>query len=154
MSYTEPRTLIEDLAGNVHKDVHYKYILDDSWIDPFLASLLKLVLIEEVFHVPEQDKADAQVAERHQRPRQGCYDEDKNCCYQLKTNEAEDSHLSCEVEYESLILEFLKVECGSQEFLMPISDICYIVLLILWLFTFLYLIHSLVTLNWLWCLLI
>jgi hypothetical protein len=63
MGYTEPRTLIEDLACDVHKDVHYQYILDDSWIDPFLTSLLKLVLIEEVFHVPEQDKADAQVAE-------------------------------------------------------------------------------------------
>jgi hypothetical protein len=69
MCYTEPRTLIEDLACNVHKNVHDQYILDDPGIDPFLSSLLELVLIEEVFHVPEQYKADTQVTERHQRPR-------------------------------------------------------------------------------------
>jgi hypothetical protein len=53
MCHSEPRTLIEDLACNVHKDVDDQYVLDYPGIDPFLASLLELVLIKEVFHVPE-----------------------------------------------------------------------------------------------------
>jgi hypothetical protein len=65
MCYTEPRTLIEDLACNVHKNVYDQYVLDYPRIYPFLTFLLELVLIEEVFHVPEQYKADTQVAERH-----------------------------------------------------------------------------------------
>lgn len=65
MCHSEPGTLIENLACNVHKDVDNQYVLDDPRVDPFLSSLLELVLIEEVFHVPEQYKADAQVTERH-----------------------------------------------------------------------------------------
>jgi hypothetical protein len=69
----------------------------------------------------------------------------------LKTNEAEDSHLSSKVKYESLILELLKVESGSQELLMPISDVTNIFLLLLWHFNFLDPIHSLDSPHWQCC---
>jgi hypothetical protein len=99
--------LVEDLAGDVNEHIDYQYILDEPGIEPLLSALLQLILVEEIFHVPEESNADAYVAEGHQGSREGCYDKDEYRRHQLQANEAEDLHLASKVENECLVLKFL-----------------------------------------------